>query len=231
MKQYFMKNWYLYLMLVVGLLCIGAAAILFSGNSDNTNDISKDASLEATQAPTQKPTEAVTAEPTLEPTKEPTEEPTVSPDPTPQTTTIVLKNDASVEVSIDVQFCGSTSSETFHTLDCIHVEKIPAYKFITFLTIEEAKEKGFSPCSICEPEESRKSGQTSSSDTKTITLLDGATVEVPIDAEYCGSKRSEVFHLITCDSVADISKSNFVVYDSVEDAEEKGKRACKICEP
>lgn len=214
-------------MFVVGLVCIVAAVILFSGNGGNTNDISKDKSLEATQVPTQKPTEITIAEPTIEPTKELT----ASPVPTPQVTTIVLKNGASVEVSIDVQFCGSINSKTFHTLDCIHVEKISAYKFVAFLTLDEAIEKGFSPCSICEPEVNKTSEQTSSSETKTIFLKDGATIEVPIDVEYCGSKRSEVFHLITCDSVEDISESNFVVYDSVEDAIEKGKRPCKICDP
>ncbi len=72
---------------------------------------------------------------------------------------------------------------------------------------------------------------TDAPETKTITLMDGETIQVPIDAMYCGSKRSEVFHYIYCDSVSDIKKSNFVLYDSVDDAKAKGKRPCKRCEP
>ncbi len=68
-------------------------------------------------------------------------------------------------------------------------------------------------------------------ETKTIYLKDNASVEVPYGAEYCGSKRSEVFHYIWCNSVGDIKLSNFVLYDSVEDALAHGKRPCKRCEP
>ncbi len=67
--------------------------------------------------------------------------------------------------------------------------------------------------------------------TMTITLLDGETVEVPIDAQYCGSKKSEVYHYINCNSVSTIKKSNFVLYSSKEDAENRGKRPCKRCNP
>lgn len=68
-------------------------------------------------------------------------------------------------------------------------------------------------------------------DTKTISLKDGATIEVPYGSEYCGSKRSEVFHHIDCKHVSDIAAHNFVVYDSRDDAIAKGKRPCKNCNP
>ena len=68
-------------------------------------------------------------------------------------------------------------------------------------------------------------------DTKTIFLKYGESIEVGIDVLYCGSVKSDVFHKIDCDHVSDIAKSNFVTYDSIEDALQKGKRPCKACNP
>ena len=65
----------------------------------------------------------------------------------------------------------------------------------------------------------------------TINLKDGETVSISSDIKYCGSERSEVYHYIDCDYVCQIAKHNFVTYASKEDAEAKGKRPCKGCEP
>lgn len=48
---------------------------------------------------------------------------------------------------------------------------------------------------------------------------------------YVGSLSSAVFHLSSCEAVATIAKANLVTYASREDAVNKGKRPCKICNP
>lgn len=48
---------------------------------------------------------------------------------------------------------------------------------------------------------------------------------------YVGSLSSAVFHILDCEAVASIAKANLVTYLSREDAVNKGKRPCKICNP
>ena len=49
--------------------------------------------------------------------------------------------------------------------------------------------------------------------------------------QFCGSKKSEVYHYKSCSSVNDIKQSNYVEYSSPEDAKAHGKRPCKRCTP
>lgn len=48
---------------------------------------------------------------------------------------------------------------------------------------------------------------------------------------YAGSKRSDVFHRSSCDSVGKISEHNLVHYASRDEAIKAGKRPCSICKP
>jgi hypothetical protein len=159
MKLSLKKNWYLYVMLIAGILILGAALKTYGGAEGNT----KEAGIlsEATGEASATGEEPSTSSPTDTPDPQPTDTPEPSPAPTAEPTN--------------------------------------------------------------EP--------TAEPETKTIHLKAGATVEVPYGTEYCGSKRSEVFHYIWCDSVHDIKLSNFVIYESREDAVAKGKRPCKRCEP
>lgn len=49
--------------------------------------------------------------------------------------------------------------------------------------------------------------------------------------QLVGSKNSKVFHKSSCWQAGRISKDNLVMYKSLEDAEARGKRPCKICKP
>ena len=48
---------------------------------------------------------------------------------------------------------------------------------------------------------------------------------------YVGSKNSNIFHKENCPTVKNISQSNYVVYVSREDAINKNKRPCNVCNP
>jgi len=48
---------------------------------------------------------------------------------------------------------------------------------------------------------------------------------------YVASKKSEVFHNITCEHVASIKEENLLYFHSLEEAEKSERRGCKNCKP
>jgi hypothetical protein len=49
------------------------------------------------------------------------------------------------------------------------------------------------------------------------------------DARYVGSRHTQVYHLPSCTWAKKIAPENVVLFESVADAEEQGRRACRIC--
>ena len=49
--------------------------------------------------------------------------------------------------------------------------------------------------------------------------------------KYAASKKSKVFHKITCPHVGTIKKENLIVFNTLEEAQASGRRGCKTCEP
>ncbi len=76
---------------------------------------------------------------------------------------------------------------------------------------------------------SAENGQKAVSQGASATATTAKTV--PGKPVYVGSLSSSVFHLSDCEAVASIAKANLVTYFSREDAVNKGKRPCKICNP
>ena len=49
--------------------------------------------------------------------------------------------------------------------------------------------------------------------------------------QYAASKKSKVFHKITCEHVATIKEENLIYFHSLEEALTSGRRGCKKCKP
>lgn len=56
------------------------------------------------------------------------------------------------EAEIDYKYVGSTTSDKYHRPDCRYAEKIKPENRITFSDVWEAREAGYSPCKVCNPE-------------------------------------------------------------------------------
>jgi methylphosphotriester-DNA--protein-cysteine methyltransferase len=59
-------------------------------------------------------------------------------------------------------------------------------------------------------------------------------VAVPISKDgyqYAASKKSKVFHKITCEHVATIKEENLIYFHSLEEAQKSGRRGCKQFKP
>ena len=48
---------------------------------------------------------------------------------------------------------------------------------------------------------------------------------------YVASKKSKVFHKISCEHVATTKEDNLIYFQSLEEAEKSGRRGCKNCKP
>jgi methylphosphotriester-DNA--protein-cysteine methyltransferase len=48
---------------------------------------------------------------------------------------------------------------------------------------------------------------------------------------YVVSKKSKVFHKITCEQVATIKEETLIYFQSLEEAQKSGRRGCKTCKP
>ena len=48
---------------------------------------------------------------------------------------------------------------------------------------------------------------------------------------YVASKKSKVFHKMTCEHVATIKEENLIYFYSLEEAQASGRRGCKQCKP
>lgn len=51
----------------------------------------------------------------------------------------------------DGQYCGSRNSDKYHRLDCSYVDSIDESNLVFFYSVEEAQQRGYSPCSRCNP--------------------------------------------------------------------------------
>lgn len=49
--------------------------------------------------------------------------------------------------------------------------------------------------------------------------------------QYATSKKSKVFHNITCEHVTTIKEENLIYFHSLEEAKASGRRGCKNCKP
>jgi len=59
-------------------------------------------------------------------------------------------------------------------------------------------------------------------------------VSVPISDDgyqYAASKKSEVFHKMTCKHVATIKEENLIHFHSLGEAQASGRKGCKNCKP
>jgi methylphosphotriester-DNA--protein-cysteine methyltransferase len=48
---------------------------------------------------------------------------------------------------------------------------------------------------------------------------------------YVTSKKSKVFHKMTCEQVATIKEDNLIYFHSLEESQKSGRRGCKQCTP
>ena len=55
--------------------------------------------------------------------------------------------------------------------------------------------------------------------------------EKPIPVTYFASVNSDKYHLPECKWAKAISKDNLLVFHSREDAEKRGYKPCKVCQP
>ncbi|NLJ38454.1 MAG: hypothetical protein GX432_06800 [Candidatus Atribacteria bacterium] len=49
--------------------------------------------------------------------------------------------------------------------------------------------------------------------------------------QYVASKKSKVFHKITCPHVGTIKENNLIFFTTLEEAQASGRRGCKTCDP
>ena len=49
--------------------------------------------------------------------------------------------------------------------------------------------------------------------------------------QYAASKKSKVFHKMTCEHVATIKEDNLIFFTTLEEALATGRRGCKTCDP
>lgn len=49
--------------------------------------------------------------------------------------------------------------------------------------------------------------------------------------QYVASKKSKVFHKMTCEHIATIKEENLIYFHSLEEAQVSGRRGCKKCNP
>lgn len=64
-----------------------------------------------------------------------------------------------------------------------------------------------------------------------LGYADAQQAEVPQEAGYIASARSNKFHYPDCRYVNQISENNMVAYSSRDDAIADGKEPCSVCQP
>jgi competence protein ComEC len=134
------------------------------------------------------------------------------------------------------QYAASKKSKVFHKISCPHAETIKEDNLIFFKTLEEALATGRRGCKNCEPEKGATGVDTSSlpEEVKQNPALKLEIMSNPaIDDgyQYVASKKSKVFHKITCEHVATIKEENLIYFHGLEQAQASGRRRCKQCKP
>ena len=134
------------------------------------------------------------------------------------------------------QYVASKKSKVFHKISCPHVGTIKEDNLILFKTLEEAQASGRRGCKTCDPEKSATGVDTSSlpEEVKQNPALKLEIISKPAIEDgylYVASKKSKVFHKMTCEHVATIKEENLIYFHSLEEAQASGRRGCKTCKP
>jgi methylphosphotriester-DNA--protein-cysteine methyltransferase len=134
------------------------------------------------------------------------------------------------------QYAASKKSKVFHKMTCEHVATIKEDNLIFFTTLEEALATGRRGCKTCDPEKSA-TGEDASSLPEEVKQNPALKLEIMSNPAiedgylYVASKKSEVFHNITCEHVASIKEENLLYFHSLEEAQKSGRRGCKQFKP
>jgi competence protein ComEC len=143
----------------------------------------------------------------------------------------------SVSTSNDgYQYAASKKSKVFHKISCPHAETIKEDNLIFFMTLEEAFATGRRGCKNCNPEKSA-TGDDASSLPEEVKQNPALKLEIILKPAiedsylYVASKKSKVFHKISCEHVATTKEDNLIYFQSLEEAEKSGRRGCKNCKP
>lgn len=81
-----------------------------------------------------------------------TRETTTSTTATTETTTTTLHNDCvDLGCDTDTKYVGSKNSDKYHHCDCSYARGIKKENIVCFRSVEEAEERGYIPCSRCNP--------------------------------------------------------------------------------
>jgi methylphosphotriester-DNA--protein-cysteine methyltransferase len=134
------------------------------------------------------------------------------------------------------QYAASKKSKVFHKMTCEHVATIKEDNLIFFTTLEEALATGRRGCKTCDPEKSA-TGEDASSLPEEVKQNPALKLEIMSNPAmedsylYAASKKSKIFHKISCENVASIKEENLIYFQSLEEAQTSGRRGCKTCKP
>ncbi|MFH0871087.1 MAG: Ada metal-binding domain-containing protein [bacterium] len=64
-----------------------------------------------------------------------------------------------------------------------------------------------------------------------LLCLLGATIALAVEGKYVGSSKSHIYHYPDCPWALKIKPENLIHFQSVKEAQEKGYRPCKVCQP
>ena len=134
------------------------------------------------------------------------------------------------------QYVASKKSKVFHKISCEHVATIKIENLIYFQSLAEAQASGRRGCKTCDPEKSATGGETSSlpeevKQNPALKLEIMSNLAIDDSYLYAASKKSKVFHKMTCEHVATIKEENLIYFQSLEESLATGRRGCKQCKP
>jgi competence protein ComEC len=143
----------------------------------------------------------------------------------------------SVPISDDgYQYVASKKSKVFHKITCPHAETIKEDNLIFFMTLEEAFATGRRGCKTCDPEKSA-TGEDASSLPEEVKQNPALKLEIMSNPAmedsylYAASKKSKIFHKISCENVSTIKEENLIFFQSLKEAQKSGRRGCKQFKP
>jgi methylphosphotriester-DNA--protein-cysteine methyltransferase len=134
------------------------------------------------------------------------------------------------------QYAASKKSKVFHKMTCEHVATIKEDNLIFFTTLEEALATGRRGCKTCDPEKSA-TGEDASSLPEEVKQNPALKLEIMSNPAmedsylYAASKKSKIFHKISCENVSTIKEENLIFFQSLKEAQKSGRRGCKQFKP
>jgi competence protein ComEC len=134
------------------------------------------------------------------------------------------------------QYAASKKSKVFHKISCPHVATIKEDNLIFFTTLEEALATGRRGCKTCDPEKSA-TGEDASSLPEEVKQNPALKLEIMSNPAmedsylYAASKKSKIFHKISCENVSTIKEENLIFFQSLKEAQKSGRRGCKQFKP